>query len=351
MIAGSYMLRVSDNVVIDFKSNDVVRKDQPLSIYLYKQVGNKITQGGGNGNVKPNLAEKFLEKYKIFKNQKVDNTNTSTDYTKIDALWNGPCINLKNIAMIVQPDGGLALGAQPKEQELNYLQLMFPYTIKYNSELMMYKLKESEPNSKAFIHVPSKGVIMFEPSFEPSQDENHQVNVICDPLNADTFFSGMCATYPESFKELGAPVREFHTTHYNKCAHVFLYNQHSKVYNMYVYAPYDLLKGDDEMKSNLLHHLSLPSDLEVADLKVKDTTVKLRNPVSPQANNFTTFQYNTQGGNVSKPDKIHILGRDRLIRKVGRKKMITYKGEQISLTAARALEKAQLRDRVPARRF
>lgn len=37
--------------------------------------------------------------------------------------------------------------------------------------------------------------------------------------------------------------------------------------------------------------------------------------------------------------KVYVLGRDRKVVKVGRKSMITYKGKQISLTEARALEK------------
>ena len=41
----------------------------------------------------------------------------------------------------------------------------------------------------------------------------------------------------------------------------------------------------------------------------------------------------------SKSTKIHVLGRDRVVTKVGRKSMITYKGKQICLTEAREIER------------
>jgi hypothetical protein len=42
---------------------------------------------------------------------------------------------------------------------------------------------------------------------------------------------------------------------------------------------------------------------------------------------------------------VHILGRDRVVRRVGRKQMVTYKGSSLSLTEARALEKQLQRQR------
>lgn len=44
-----------------------------------------------------------------------------------------------------------------------------------------------------------------------------------------------------------------------------------------------------------------------------------------------------EGG--EKTNKVHVLGRDRVMTKEGRKCMIIYKGKKMSLTDARELEK------------
>lgn len=46
-----------------------------------------------------------------------------------------------------------------------------------------------------------------------------------------------------------------------------------------------------------------------------------------------------QTGGGSKSTKVHILGRLRVVTQVGTRKLITYKGQQICMTEARALEK------------
>ena len=46
---------------------------------------------------------------------------------------------------------------------------------------------------------------------------------------------------------------------------------------------------------------------------------------------------NSRGGQPNL--KVTVLGRDRVITKVGRKSMITYKGKQVSLTEAREIER------------
>lgn len=51
---------------------------------------------------------------------------------------------------------------------------------------------------------------------------------------------------------------------------------------------------------------------------------------------------NTAGGGTK---KLHILGRNRVVRKVGRKSMITYQGQQITLSQARLIERSKSKKR------
>lgn len=70
------------------------------------------------------------------------------------------------------------------------------------------------------------------------------------------------------------------------------------------------------------------------DLEIKKNEIlKLKCPECPKCPN-------SGGGNL-----VVVLGRQRKVTKVGRKSMITYKGKQISLTEARALEKKQQKEK------
>lgn len=45
--------------------------------------------------------------------------------------------------------------------------------------------------------------------------------------------------------------------------------------------------------------------------------------------------------NPQSTHKVHVLGRDRVVTKMGRASMVTYRGQKITLTEARTLEKKQ----------